>query len=332
MKRFLCLASTLLLTSLVAAQTYTITDLGPGGGLGGGRAINSLGDVVIDNGGVSYLWTPSHHYLALAPLSGGTQTVAMGINSRGLVVGESISSTDYHAVLWTNGQPQDLGTLPGGVFSFASAINASGEVAGSSDGNDLGLEAMVWTKATGMIGLGFLPGGNYSNANAINRVGQVVGYSYVANGNSYGFIWSKATGMQNLATLHGGGGSSANAINDLGQIAGGSGCGAACEHAVLWSKTKGSALDLGVLPGAGFSSAYGINNLGQIVGSSGYIGNVEHAFVWSSTDGMQDLNNLIPENSGWVLQFAFAINDSGQIAGYGTNSSGQAEALLLTPQ
>ena len=32
---------------------------------------------------------------------------------------------------------------------------------------------------------------------------------------------------------------------------------------------------------------------------------------------MADLNSLIPVNSGWTLRVANAINDSGQIAGWG---------------
>jgi len=121
--------------------------------------------------------------------------------------------------------------------------------------------------------------------------------------------------MQDLATLPRGGSSSANAINDLGQIAGGSSCGAACDHAVLWSKTRGSVQDLGVLPGTTFSNAYGMNNLGQVVGAAGYISSYAHAFVWSQAGWMQDLNALIPANSGWLLLYAFAINDKGQITG-----------------
>jgi probable HAF family extracellular repeat protein len=46
---------------------------------------------------------------------------------------------------------------------------------------------------------------------------------------------------------------------------------------------------------------------------------------------MLDLNNLIPANSGWLLQIANAINDQGQIVGQGT-LNGQTEAFLLTPQ
>ena len=84
-----------------------------------------------------------------------------------------------------------------------------------------------------------------------------------------------------------------------------------------------------MLPGSSFSSAYGINNKNQVVGSATFPSS-PHAFVWSSTPGMQDLNNLIPPNSGWLLVYAFAINDHGQIAGQGM-ISGETHAFLLTP-
>ena len=46
---------------------------------------------------------------------------------------------------------------------------------------------------------------------------------------------------------------------------------------------------------------------------------------------IQDLNSLITINHGWTLQSATAINDSGQIVGYGINPSGQTHAFLLNP-
>jgi formylglycine-generating enzyme required for sulfatase activity len=45
---------------------------------------------------------------------------------------------------------------------------------------------------------------------------------------------------------------------------------------------------------------------------------------------MQDLNTLISSASGWELSTASGINDSGQIAGYGT-INGNRHAFLLTP-
>jgi probable HAF family extracellular repeat protein len=77
--------------------------------------------------------------------------------------------------------------------------------------------------------------------------------------------------------------------------------------------------------------AVGINNVGQVVGGSWLPGNTTgHGFLWTSSGGMQDLNNLIPAGSGWVLQDARGINSAGQITGLGT-ISGQTHAYLLTP-
>jgi probable HAF family extracellular repeat protein len=46
--------------------------------------------------------------------------------------------------------------------------------------------------------------------------------------------------------------------------------------------------------------------------------------------GMIDLNNLIASGSGWVLTSAEAINDKGQIVGWGT-LNGTSRAFLLDP-
>jgi probable HAF family extracellular repeat protein len=232
--------------------------------------------------------------------------------------------------------PLDLGTRPGGTACAGTGINASAEVAGYCFLLNERTEAFLWSKATGMQGIASLQGEGGSIAQAINRFGQVVGYApTIAHKTPNAFIWSKTTGMaKNLGKLPGYDSSYAWAINDLGQVAGFSQC-INCSletHATLWSKAKGSMLDLGVLPGASDSFALGINNVGQVVGGSSYSATNElHAFVWSPSTGMLDLNNLIPANSGWLLQYPNAINDQGQIVGYGT-LNGQTEAFLLTPQ
>ena len=46
---------------------------------------------------------------------------------------------------------------------------------------------------------------------------------------------------------------------------------------------------------------------------------------------MTDLNSLIPSSSGWTLESANDINDSGWIVGVGLNPSGQTDAFLLAP-
>jgi len=121
-------------------------------------------------------------------------------------------------------------------------------------------------------------------------------------------------------------------INDSGQVVGVSHTASGNEHAFRTapnSPINPVTDDLGTLGGT-FSSAHGINNSGQVVGKSTTTTGNQHAFFYS--DGrMQDLNNLIPSNSGWEeLVHANAINDAGQIAGYG-DIAGQTHAFLATP-
>ena len=45
---------------------------------------------------------------------------------------------------------------------------------------------------------------------------------------------------------------------------------------------------------------------------------------------MRDLNGLIPPSSGWLLNIAWDVNNSGAIVGEGT-VGGNVHAFLLTP-
>ena len=54
------------------------------------------------------------------------------------------------------------------------------------------------------------------------------------------------------------------------------------------------------------------------------------AFLYSGGT-MLDLNSLVSPTADWTLGYAKGINDSGQIAGSGTNPAGQTDAFLLTP-
>jgi probable HAF family extracellular repeat protein len=329
--RFGSWVSTLLLVvPLATAQKYTAIDLGtfPGGNVSQGQAISKCGHVVgyarfSNFNSDGFFW--SGHGLrdlgALPPK--GNVSFAQAINASGDVAG--YSTYDYppylnsHAVLWIQGKIRDLGTLPGSDDAQAMGINDRGEVVGFSVPH-----AFLWSEHQGMQDLGTLPGGYYSQAVGINLHSQVVGFSNAADGNWHGFVWTESTGMQPLPPLRDGFSSSANGINNRGQVVGGSSAGYNNNYAVLWNHDD-KAVDLGVLPGQGWSSAFAVNDLGQVVGWSGF-----RAFIWSKSEGMQDLNNLIPSNSGWVLTVANAINDHGQITGQGT-IKGQSHAFLLNP-
>lgn len=98
---------------------------------------------------------------------------------------------------------------------------------------------------------------------------------------------------------------------------------------VYWDAT-GEILPIGTLPGGSSSSAGYISDSMQITGESTVTGGATHAYLWTPTNHMQDLNNMIPKNSGWVLRHAAAINKKGQIVGYG-EINGVEHGFLLTP-
>ena len=89
--------------------------------------------------------------------------------------------------------------------------------------------------------------------------------------------------------------------------------------------------DLGTLGGPdSWVYGNGINNAGEVVGGADTATGAYHGFLY--TNGlMQDLNSLIPADSGWEILDAKGINDTGQIAATGINPEGYDHAVLLTP-
>jgi probable HAF family extracellular repeat protein/T5SS/PEP-CTERM-associated repeat protein len=258
---------------------------------------------------------------------GGQGSWAYDVNDSNQVVGGSpLGSGDNHAFLWQTGSGmQDLGTL-GGPSSYAFEINNSGQAVGSACcAPDTYLSHAVLWGSGGIVDLGDLdplwPA--ISAAYGINDAGQVVGGSYDASANFHAFLWQNGS-MQDLGTL-GGDLSEAEAINENGQVVGVSRLADnTTNRAFLWD---GSMQDLGALTFTN-SIAYDINDKGQVVGAL-QTGQTSHAFVWANGQ-MQDLNTMIPANSGWVLQEARAINNKGKIVGFGS-INGQTRAFLLKP-
>jgi probable HAF family extracellular repeat protein len=348
------LAFVLAAAALATAQTYTITDIGvlKGDNESSGFWINNLGEVVgcsdtatvegypcsgLVAGQHAFSWTKSGGRKDLGTLSGASVSGAIGVNDSGTVVGYSNVkgqlATNFVATQWSStGAITSLGTISGGASSAAFSINLAGQVTGDSFLSSGVVDATSWASDK-IKNLGALPKAIFTAGLGINDSGEIVGESVFGYGppfTSHAFLWTGSI-MKNLGTLSGGVTSMANAINASGVIVGqsdGSSTGGSW-HAVLWN-TSDKIEDLGVLPGGSYSIAFGVNDSGVVVGYGNLFDNAPHAMVWTSTSGMQDLNKLIPADSGWVLINANAINNVGQITGYGAKN-GHNHAFLLTP-
>jgi len=344
-----------LAAAMAAAQTYTITDIGvlKGDNESSGFWINNLGEVVgcsdietsegypctgLVAGQHAFSWTKSGGIKDLGTLAGATVSGAIGLNASGTIVGYSNvkgqPATNFVAIQWSpSGVISNLGTLSGGASSAAFEINSSGVVTGDSFLSSGIVNATSWTNKT-IRNLGALPKAIFTAGLDINDNGQIVGESVFSYGppfKSHAFLWA-AFIMKDLGTLSGGITSIANSINNSG-VAVGQSDGTSTQghwHAVQWN-ASGKIQDLGVLAGGTYSIAYAVNDFDVVVGYGNLWNNAPHAIRWTSGVGMKDLNNLIPAGSGWVLINANAINNVGQITGYGTKN-GHNHAFLLTPQ
>jgi len=233
------------------------------------RFINDLGQVAgvrTDAGNVDHIffWTPGGGMIDMVPMEG-YYCEPKAMNNQGQIVGVCTGS-DTRAFLWNpNGNLSYLGDLSGGFsFSYALAVNDSGQVVGQSWNAEYANHAFFWSPNGGMVDLGAL-GGDFSEAVAVNALGQVVGNSSNPSGDTQAFFWT-AGKMVGLGTL-GGTSSEAKSINDQGQVVGLSTTASGDSHAFLWTQNEGMK-DLGTL-GGNSSFATAINNRGQIIGGSG---------------------------------------------------------------
>jgi probable HAF family extracellular repeat protein len=279
----------------------------------------------------------------LGPLPGGYCSNAGTINSKGEIAGNSeigeidplFGVREIRAVVWADGQIENLGTL-GGNESAAAAINNRGEVVGQTlnaipdpfsffglfivgSSNGTQTRAFLWQKGV-MHDLGTL-GGPDALATSITERGQVTGFSYtnsIPNATTGiptadPFLWENGR-MTDLGTL-GGTMGLPNALNNRGQVVGQSNLAGDLFFHPFLSTNSRPMQDLGTL-GGDCGTASAINNAGVVVGAAdfapGFCGlNHTRAFMWRQGVGMTDLGTV----EGDTDSAANSINSKGLVVG-----------------
>jgi uncharacterized membrane protein len=275
--------------------------------------------------------------------------------------GQVVGNFDGQAFIWAQfAGPKGLGTLTGGISSYAAGINDLGAVTGTADGlgtvisripsfanqecSDL-TQPFVWTPRNGMQGLGTVAGPDEAPwdsfvdwctllfyGTGINDSRQVVGYTSAwPDFYQWGFLWKNAGGMTTF-------GSSwtptiINGVSNTGQSVGQTGI--LIGNATSWK--SGAMTSLEDLSGGSdslySSSANGVNDRGQVVGwsttvpiipgcESDLTGCPMHAVRWTASGVIQDLGTL----PGDTYSTASNINFFGQIIGSSGNTLGSQAA------
>jgi probable HAF family extracellular repeat protein len=238
---------------------------------------------------------------------GGTASFASGLNNRGWVFGDSSLTGDAteHVVLWRNGKITDLGTL-GGLNSSSGPVTDAGLIAGDAQTSTVDPLGENW----GLV-FGCTPSG-----------GSCQGYQNLV----LGFQWKNGV-MTALPTLGGNNSlaSFSQGFNNRGQLVGAAETSTQDPNctppqvldfeAVIWGPRVGEIHELRPFPGDSVGAAFGINDNGQAVGGSGICAfpstaDIIHALLWQG-DSVTDLGSF----GGVMNNFAFAINNRGQVVG-----------------
>ncbi|MGA8762620.1 MAG: hypothetical protein WB562_06995 [Candidatus Sulfotelmatobacter sp.] len=240
---------------------------------------------------------------------------SVSINSTGDAVG-SASTADASrrvAFLFHRGK---VVLLPG-EQSQANCINEAGVIAGQAKlPGHKAVSPVLWRDGS-LVDLKLCCAGT---SRRINAQMLVAGDTYDLEGHYHAFLWDAARGPR-LIQVPGEEYSSALALNDRGVAV----VRVTPSGLFLYSE---SAIEPIIIPKGEPRSS---SQEGAIVGSFGPHPEAQRAFLWDHAHGMQDLNALIPANSGWTLEVASAIDNQGEIVGWGDHGKIGNAGFLLRP-
>ncbi len=234
--------------------------------------------------------------------------------------GQVAGTTGQFPFSYSSGSLNVLNGYPQGQ---AVGINAGGSMVGAAPSSSGGFShAVVYSPGGGAIDLGTIDScyGCSSFGYGINDSGSVVGASTTSGGATHAFVYASGI-MTDIGTSLSGD-SAASAINNAGDIAGYSLYG----HAFLDvnGAVNGAFTDLGTLGGTR-SEALALNSSDQVAGDAYTAGGEDHAFLYSQ-GAMTDLGTM-----GTGSSQAFGINSQGVVVGQfgGTTAFVYANGVMI---
>lgn len=317
-------------------------------------AMNASGQVV---GSVLYptqtrpfSYSAATGYHELASPAGHLAHAASGVNDAGQIVGHMIDDRGIpKSALWRSSadpSPMPLESSGGSDANvYATHINNAGRISGyytgSGSGNVASWRAVRWDPDGERWRQNVLPGGLASPppgvfhaGYAINDAGVVVGTGSASNvtleSGQAAVQWTVGGVPSGLAVLtdpiayprY-----EAVAINNTGQVTGHVTDTFGHRRALLWG-ADGSVLDLAIPIGFDESVAIDINAMGTVIGQT-FLAGAPTAVVLESNAWVQ-LATRVQDAALWNLTGVSAINDSGWIAGTGSNGDAP-KGILLVP-
>ena len=266
------------------------------------------------------------------PTLGGAHAQAEDINDLEQIVGWSaLAGGRVEATIWNAGTPSSLGRAPGTDFSFAAAINNSGEVAGYCEFGIIPGEpgnsrtATFWGPG-GVIDIGAALRFSYSIGYDINDNGIVAlkgdhpePYQF-----STGYVWSPAMGgvQAGADLLYRFGGN--HGINNFNDVVGYGAAGLDGAQAIL-ARYDGARWEVGdeIGPQAvrAPASANAISDTGIIVGQAGDDGvhsyeaaiftlDPRRPVIWLDTlDDFEDSNPLDVNDAGLIVGYSLRYDE-----------------------
>lgn len=311
---------------------YAIVDLGAGLEP---SDINNKGQIVGNTAdGLPFLWEDDTLVLLPIPQNRPDEDdeggVARAINDAGAIAGEAVFMYEegeavylpHRAVVWNDGIRQQLPTLGDGLWDSSSAhsISTEGAVSGSSDRrgaepDSTVLTAVVWRNG---VPVDLNPADEqFCVANDVldgdDDTPEVAVGHCIGDSGMNAIVWQSGARRNLVPCVDS---CAANAVNKQGHVVG-----QADGRAFLWR-------DFDDVTYQQDSLALGINDQDDVVGYMWGAAGLS-AFLWRG-ETRSDLNELIDRESGWSLTWATAINNLGQIVGFGDLEDEQ-HGFLLTP-